>query len=116
MIPPLGRRVVGLHTAVLDGEHISENTLLDHGLAEQSATITGTSAQLLTSSLHALELALQLEFASTALLGLKQLPSAMDGPVAEVAVSGESQRAWSERVVEEVADKSYNRMLASMRL
>lgn len=106
MIPPLGWRVVGLHTAVLDGEHISENALLDHGLAEQPATVTGTSAQLLTSSLHALELTLQLKLACTALLGLKQLPSAVDGPVAEVTVTGESQRAWSERVVEEVADKS----------
>jgi hypothetical protein len=42
----------------------------------------------------------------TALLGLEQLPSAVDGPVTEVAVSGEAQRAGSERVVEEVADKS----------
>lgn len=34
MIPPLGWRVVGLHAAVLDGEHISENALLNHRLAE----------------------------------------------------------------------------------
>jgi hypothetical protein len=41
-----------------------------------------------------------------ALLSLEQLPSAVDGPVAEVAVSREAERAGSERVVEEVADKS----------
>lgn len=106
MIPPLGRRVVGLHAAVLDREHISENALLNHRLAEQSAPITGTSPQLLTSRLHALVLALQLEFLCTALLGLEQLPSAVDGPVAEVAVSREAERTGSERVVEEVADES----------
>lgn len=58
MIPPLGRGVIGLHTAILDGEHISEDALLDHRLAEQSATITSTSPQLLTSRLHALVLTL----------------------------------------------------------
>jgi hypothetical protein len=41
-----------------------------------------------------------------ALLGLEQLPSAMNGPVAEVAVSGEAQRAGSKRMIEEVADES----------
>lgn len=106
MIPPLGRRVVSLHTAILDGEHISEDTLLNHRLAEQSATIASASAQLLTSRLHALVLALKLEFLSTALLGLEQLPSAVDGPVAEVAVSRETERTGSERMVEEVADES----------
>ncbi len=50
--------------------------------------------------------ALELEFACTALLGLEQLPGAVDGPVAEVAVSREAERTGSERVVEEIADKS----------
>lgn len=106
MIPPLSRRVISLHTAILDWEQIRENALLDHRLTEQSTAITSTGPQLLTSSLHTLVLALELEFACTALLGLEQLPGAVDGPVAEVAVSREAERTGSERVVEEVSDKS----------
>lgn len=116
MIPPLSRGVVGLHTAILNGEQIRENALLDHRLAEQSAAITSASPQLLASSLHALVLALELEFVCTALLGLEQLPGAMDSPVTEVAVSREAQRAGSKRMVEEVADKSYRMALVSVRL
>jgi hypothetical protein len=41
-----------------------------------------------------------------ALLGLEQLPCAVDGPVTEVTVSGEAEGTGGERVVEEVADQS----------
>ena len=60
MIPSLSRRVVCLHASVLNGEHVIEDTLLDLRLAEELATVTSTGAQLLSGSLHALELALQL--------------------------------------------------------
>lgn len=105
MIPPLSRRILRLQTRILNREQIIENPLLDHRLAEQSAPITGTSTQLLTRKLHALILALELEFVGPALLGLEELPGAVDCPVAEVAVSGEAERARGERVVEEVADE-----------
>lgn len=106
MIPPLSRGIISLHTAILNGKQIRENALLDHRLAEESTTVPSTGPQLLTSGLHTLVLALELEFACTALLGLEQLPGAVDGPVAEVAVSREAERTGSERVVEEIADKS----------
>lgn len=51
-------------------------------------------------------LALEFEVVRTALLGSVELPGAVDGPVAEVAVSGEAERAWGEGVPEEVADHS----------
>lgn len=106
MIPPLSGRIIRLQTPVLDREHISKNPLLDHRLAEQSAPITSTSTQLFTSSLHAQILVLELEFAVTALLCLEQLPGSVDGPVAEVAVSGEAEGTRCQWVVEEVADES----------
>lgn len=71
MIPPLRRRIIRLQTPILNGEHISENPLLDHRFAEQPAPIAGPSAQLLTRSLHALVLALKLEFLGAALLRLE---------------------------------------------
>lgn len=104
MVPPFGRGVVGLHTPVLDGEHIAENTLLVHRNTEQLAAISGSSAELLARSVHALVLALQLELLVAALLRLQQLPGAVDGPVAEVAVTGEAEGTGGERVMEEVAD------------
>lgn len=106
MVPPLTGRVLGLHAAVLDREHVVEDTLLDHRLAEQSAAITSARAQLLTRSLHGLVLTLEFEFVGAALLGLEQLPGAVDGPVAEVAVTGEAKRTGGQRVVKEVADES----------
>lgn len=105
MIPPLSRRVISLQTPVLDREQIVENALLDHRLAEQPASIAGTSAQLLTRGLHTLILTLELEFLLTALLRLQQLPGAVDGPVPEVAVAGEAKRAGCYWVVKEVADE-----------
>jgi len=107
MIPPLGGRVFGLHAAILNREHVGEDTLLDHRLAEQSATISGTRAQLLTRRLHGLVLALEFEFVGAALLGLEQLPGAVNGPVAEVAVTRESERTRGQGVVEEVANESW---------
>lgn len=111
MIPPLTGRVLGLHAAVLDREHVIEDTLLDHRLAEQSAAISGTNTQLLTRRLHGLVLALEFEFVGAALLGLEQLPGAVDGPVAEVAVAGETERTGGQRVIEKVADESWEMML-----
>lgn len=105
MIPPLSRRVISLQTPILNREQIRENALLDHRLAEQPASIARTSAQLLTRSLHTLVLALELEFLGPTLLRLEQLPGAVDCPVAEVAVSGEAERARGQWVVEEVADE-----------
>lgn len=71
MVPALSRRVISLHTSVLDRNHVFENTLLVHGDSEQFATITSTSAQLLTGGMHTLILALQLVFLIAALLRLQ---------------------------------------------
>lgn len=94
MIPTLSRRIIRLQTPILNRKQIIENPLLNHRLAKQPAPIARTSAQLLTRNLHALVLALQLEFLVPALLGLGKLPGAVDCPVAEVAVSGEAEGAW----------------------
>lgn len=112
MVPSLGGRVFRLQAPILNGEQIFEDSLLVHGLAEQSTTVTGTGAQLLTCGLHGLVLALELKFLLAALLRLEQLPGTVDGPVAEVAVTGEAERTGGERMVEEVADKSCIGMLA----
>jgi hypothetical protein len=112
MIPPLSRWVISLQTPILNREQISEDPLLDHRLAEQPAPIARTSAQLLTCSLHAQVLALELEFLGPALLRLEQLPGAVDCPVAEVAVSGEAEGARGQWVVEEVADECCGLALA----
>lgn len=107
IVPAISRRRLSLHTGILDREQISEDTLLVHRHAEQLASIPSTGAQFLTSIMHALVLAHQLEFMLAALLGLEQLPSAVDGPVTEVTVAREAEGTRSEGVVEEVADQSY---------
>lgn len=106
MVPSLGGRIVRLQASILNGKQIFENSLLVHGLAEQLAAIAGAGTQLLTCRLHGLVLALELEFLLTALLRLEQLPGAVDGPVAEVAVTGEAEGTGGERMVKEVADES----------
>lgn len=106
MVPPFSRGVVGLHTSVLDREHIIEDTLLVHRFPEQSATITGTSPQLLTRSLHALVLTLQLEFVVLTLLSLEELPGTVDGPVTQETVTREAEGTRGKGVVKEVANKS----------
>lgn len=108
VVPSLSRRVFCLHASVLNGEHVIEDTLLNLGLAEKLAAVTSTGAQLLAGSLHALELALQLHFLVVALLGLEELPGAVDGPVAEVTVTREAEGTGGKRVVEEVADESWS--------
>lgn len=106
IVPPIRRRRLSLHAGILDREHISEDTLLVHRDAEQLSSISGTSAQLLTRILHALVLTHHLKFMLAALLGLEQLPGAVDGPVAEVTVAREAEGTGGERVVEEVTDQS----------
>lgn len=107
MVPAFSRGVIGLHTSVLNREHIIEDTLLVHRFPEQPTTITGTSPQLLTSSLHALVLTLQLEFVILTLLRLEELPSTVDGPVTQETVTREAERTRGERVVEEVANEGW---------
>lgn len=106
MVPPIRRGRLSLHASILNREHISEDTLLVHRDAEELAIITGTSAKLLTRIMHALVLALHLKFLLAALLGLEQLPGAVDGPVAQVTVTREAEGTRGERVVKEVADES----------
>lgn len=106
IVPSIRRWRIGLHASILNREHISEDTLLVHGDAEQLSSVTRTGAQLLARILHALVLAHHLEFVLAALLSLEQLPRAVDGPVSEVTVAGEAEGTGSERMVEEVADES----------
>lgn len=112
IVPALGRRGISLHTGILDREKISEDALLVHRDTEQLAAIGSTSAQLLTCLMHALVLAHHLELLLAALLGLEQLPGAVDGPVTEVTVAREAEGTRRERVVEEVADQSYEGMVS----
>lgn len=105
MVPSLSSRRLSLHASILDRDHIGKDTLLVHRHTEQLASITSTSAQLLACILHALILAHHLEFLLAALLGLEQLPGAVNGPVAKVTVTREAERTGSERVVKEIADK-----------
>lgn len=107
MVPTIRSRSFSLHAGVLHREQIGKDTFLVHRHTEQLASIASTSTQFLTCLLHALVLAHHLEFLLAALLGPEHLPCAMDGPVAQVTVTGEAERARSERVVKEVTDESY---------
>jgi hypothetical protein len=106
VVPALGRGVIRLHTTILDREHISEDALLVHRFAEQSASISSRGTQLLTCRLHGLVLALQFKFLLAALLRLEQLPGTVDCPVTQVTIARETERAGGERVIEEVTDES----------
>lgn len=105
MIPPLLTRPLSLQPPILNRHQIRIHALLVHGFAEQPAAIAGGGAQLLTRSRHGLVLALELELVCPALLGLVELPGAVDGPMTKVTGSGEAEGTGSERVPEEVADE-----------
>jgi hypothetical protein len=111
MVPPISGRRISLHTSILNREHISKDTLLVHGFPEQLAPIPSPSSQLLTSIMHTLILTHHLELVLAALLRLEQLPGAVDGPVAEVAITGEAEGTRGKGVVEEVADESCREVL-----
>lgn len=113
MVPALRSRSFSLHASVLHREQIGKDTFLVHRHTEQLASISSTGTQFLACLLHALVLAHHLEFLLAALLGPEHLPSAMDGPVAQVTVTGEAERARSERVIKEVADESYGNELVN---
>jgi hypothetical protein len=106
IVPPISRRGLGLHAGIFNREHIGEDALLVHRHTEQLASIASTGAKLLTCILHALVLAHHLGLLLLALLGPEQLPGAVDGPVTKVTVTGEAERARSERVVKEVTNES----------
>jgi hypothetical protein len=107
MVPPSRSRGLSLHASILNREHISEDTLLVHRHTEQLAAITSAGAKLFTCVLHTLVLAHPLGLVLAALLSLEQLPGTVDGPVTEVTVTGEAERARGERVVKEVTNESY---------
>ena len=75
-----------------------------HRLPEQLSSVSSSNPQLLTSGVHRLPLALEIEFLRISSFRLVEVPGAVDGPVSEVAVSGEAERARGFGVVEEVAD------------
>lgn len=91
MIPPIPTRRISLQPPILNREQIRKNTLLIHRLSEQLSTIVGAGTQLLARTVHGMFLALELEAVRATLLGLVELPGAVDGPMAEVAVSGEAE-------------------------
>ena len=105
MIPPLPSRRLRLQPGILN-RHPTPNAILQHSSPKQpprllplrsrlpqlfpllcrQASIVDL-AQRFTSPVHAGVLALQAAFVGEALLGLVEAPGAVDGPVAEVAVS-----------------------------
>lgn len=107
MVPAISGRSLGLYPGVLDGHTVPDSLLL-HGNSEQLAHLAAlrlARAQFLpllrcqavvvdeTERLacvrHAVVLPLELELVLFAVLGLVELPCAVDGPVAEGAVAGD---------------------------
>lgn len=103
MVPSFPRWVLNLNPRILDG-HALPDAVLAHGDAVQPTDILALGgclgrallddkpvavheAQGLAGITHAVVLPLELELARLALLGLVELPCAVDGPVAEVALS-----------------------------
>lgn len=107
MIPSISTRIIRLHPPILNRKHIRKNPLLIHRHSEQLPPIARTDPQFLTCSVHRLLLALEVERVGEALLRLVDLPGAVDGPMAEVAGSGEAERARGSGVPEEVADEGW---------
>jgi hypothetical protein len=104
MIPPLLTRPLSLHPPILNRKHIPIHPALIHRNPEQLAPVPGARPQLLARGVHRLPLPLQLELASAPLLPLVELPGTVDGPVSQVAGSGEAEGARGKGVPEEVAD------------
>jgi len=77
-------------------------------LAEQPPAIAGRDAQLLVRGTHGIVLSLQLQLPRLLHFGPVELPGAVDRPVPQVSVAGESQwpRRQRRRMVEKIADQS----------
>jgi len=117
MIPTLPPRPLRLHPRILNRNPLP-NAFLPHGRPKQPALILPLSSQpiqrthpilshqpqFLTRIAHGPELPLQLQLGGLALLAFEQHPGAVDGPVAEVAETGEAEGTWAARFEEEVAD------------
>jgi hypothetical protein len=96
MIPPRPRRPIRLTPRILN-RHTAPNPRLIHRDTIQPALITPALNPLVTEPPqrlaripHRRVLPLQFEFALAPLLGLEDLPGAVDGPVAEGTETGEA--------------------------
>lgn len=80
-------------------------------LSEQFAAVAGADAELLVRLPHRVVLPLEFHLAGFLDVGAEQVPGAVDGPVAEGAVAGESERSWHQggRVVEEISDHGWEK-------
>jgi len=114
MIPTIPRRRICLSPRVLYRQpslsallriQATVVPLLNHRLPIESASIPTPHPQLLARISHTEVLALEFQVRRSPQLMLVELPRAVDGPVAQGSQSRETQRAWGERVLQEVPDQ-----------
>jgi hypothetical protein len=104
MIPPLPPGTISLQPRILNRKQIRKHTPLIHGYPEKfCASFAAAGSQLFASSGHGLLLPVEFGLLLSAETGLVELPGAVDGPVAQVAVAREAEGPGREGVVEEVS-------------
>lgn len=127
MVPAIGARAVGLDASVFNGD-TAPDVVLHHSDSVQSSDILSLcgsfslfynvssrvhETQSLACFSHALVLAFEVTLVLCALLSLVDLPCAVDSPVSEVAIAGESEWSGCEGMRQEVADQFFLRIVST---
>lgn len=127
MVPAIGARAVGLDASVFDGD-TAPDVVLHHGNSVQPSDVLSLRGSFslfydvsgrvhetkgLACISHALVLAFEVTLVLCALLSLVDLPCAVDSPVSEVAIAGESEWSGCEGMRQEVADQFFSKIVST---
>lgn len=127
MVPAIGAWAVGLNASVFNGD-TAPDIVLHHGDSVQPSDVLSLCGSLplfhnvssrvhetqsLTRISHALVLAFEVTLVLCALLGLVDLPCAVNSPVSEITIAGESEGSRCEGMRQEVADQFFSETVST---
>ena len=127
MVPAIGAWAVCLDASVLNGD-TAPDVILHHGNSVQPSNVLSLcgsfslfydvsgrvhETQSLACVPHALVLAFEVTLVLCALLGLVDLPCAVDSPVSEITIAGKSERSRCEGMRQEVADQFFLKIVSA---
>ena len=127
MVPAIGAWAVCLDASVFNG-NTAPDIVLHHGDSVQPSNVLSLcgsfslfydvsgrvhETQSLACVPHALVLAFEVTLVLCALLGLVDLPCAVDSPVSEITIAGKSERSRCEGMRQEVADQFFLKIVSA---
>jgi hypothetical protein len=128
VVPAIGAWAVGLDAGVLNRD-TAPDIVLHHGDSVQSSDVLSLCGSLslfhnvssrvhetqsLTRISHALVLTFEITLVLCALLSLVDLPRAVDSPVSEITLAGESERSRCEGMRQEVANQFFLEIVSTV--